>query len=57
MKIFDQTVRSNTEDSILSAIRLDKIAFVFQNFNLLQNLNVLENVELPMKIKVGFWII
>jgi len=51
LKIFDQIVRSKTEDTVLSAIRLEKISFVFQNFNLLQNLNVLENVELPMKIK------
>ena len=51
VKIFDKLIRSNTTDQELSKIRLDKIAFVFQSFNLFPNLNVLENVEIPMKIK------
>ena len=51
VKIFDKLIRSNTTDQELSNIRLDKIAFVFQSFNLFPNLNVLENVEIPMKIK------
>jgi putative ABC transport system ATP-binding protein len=51
VKIFDKVIRSNTTDQELSNIRLDKIAFVFQSFNLFPNLNVLENVEIPMKIK------
>lgn len=50
MKLFDNTIRSNTSDGVLSYIRLKEIAFVFQSFNLLPNMNVVENVELPMKI-------
>ena len=51
VKIFDKLIKSNTTDGVLSDIRLNNIAFVFQSFNLFQNLNVLENVEMPMKIK------
>jgi putative ABC transport system ATP-binding protein len=51
VKIFDKLIKSNTSDKELSNIRLNNIAFVFQSFNLFQNLNVLENVEMPMKIK------
>ena len=51
LKIFDTTIRSKTNDELLSSIRLDKVAFVFQSFNLLPSMNVLENVEIPMKIK------
>ena len=51
VKIFDKLIKSNTTDGELSNIRLNNIAFVFQSFNLFQNLNVLENVEMPMKIK------
>jgi putative ABC transport system ATP-binding protein len=51
IKLFDTLIRSNTSDEILSSIRLDQVAFVFQSFNLLPSLNVVENVELPMKIK------
>ncbi len=51
VKIFDKLIKSNTSDRELSNIRLNNIAFVFQSFNLFQNLNVLENVEMPMKIK------
>ena len=51
VKILDKLIKSNTSDKELSNIRLNNIAFVFQSFNLFQNLNVLENVEMPMKIK------
>ena len=51
IKLFNTIIRSKTEDEVLSAIRLDQVAFVFQSFNLLPSLNVIENVELPMKIK------
>ena len=51
IKIFDKMIKSNTPDKELSNIRLNNILFVFQSFNLFQNLNVLENVEMPMKIK------
>lgn len=41
-------VRYNTKDTDLAAIRLNKVAFVFQSFNLITSLSALENVELPM---------
>jgi len=35
----------------LSAIRLEKIGFVFQTFNLIAPLNALENVMMPMQLQ------
>lgn len=35
----------------LSAIRLEKIGFVFQTFNLIAPLNALENVMIPMQLQ------
>ena len=35
-------------DKELSRIRNKQIGFIFQQYNLIQNLNVLENVELPL---------
>lgn len=34
----------------LAAVRLNKIGFIFQTFNLIQTLTVFENVILPMKL-------
>ena len=51
VKIFEKLIKSDTSDKDLSNIRLNSISFVFQSFNLFQNLNVLENIEMPMKIK------
>jgi putative ABC transport system ATP-binding protein len=39
---------SRIDDDKLSEIRSRKIGFVFQNFNLIQQLTVLENLEVPM---------
>lgn len=39
---------SNVPDDELSEIRSKSIGFVFQNFNLIQQLTVLENLEVPM---------
>ena len=39
---------SNLSDNELSDIRNRKIGFIFQGFNLIQNLTALENVELPL---------
>ena len=36
------------EDSQLSLIRGERIGFVFQSFNLINQLNVIENIEVPM---------
>ena len=39
---------SKLDDDELSLIRGKRIGFVFQNFNLIQQLTVLENLEVPM---------
>jgi putative ABC transport system ATP-binding protein len=39
---------STMEDDVLSEIRSRRIGFIFQNFNLIQQLTVLENLEVPM---------
>jgi len=43
----DQNV-SELEDDQLSLIRGARIGFVFQSFNLINQLNVIENIEVPM---------
>jgi putative ABC transport system ATP-binding protein len=40
---------SSLADRELTAIRLDTIGFIFQQFYLIPTLNAIENVELPMK--------
>lgn len=44
----DGTMIEEAHDMELSAIRNQKIGFVFQNFNLIPRTNSLQNVELPM---------
>ncbi len=44
----DGTLIEQADDWQLSAIRNQKIGFVFQNFNLIPRTNALKNVELPM---------
>jgi putative ABC transport system ATP-binding protein len=39
---------SRLPDDVLSEIRSRRIGFIFQNFNLIQQLTVLENLEVPM---------
>src|SRR5438477_12115298 len=39
---------SQLDDNALSEIRSRRIGFIFQNFNLIQQLTVLENLEVPM---------
>jgi putative ABC transport system ATP-binding protein len=39
---------SRMDDDALSQIRRERIGFIFQSFNLIQQLNVLENIELPL---------
>ena len=41
---------STAHDDMLSKLRLKRIGFVFQTFNLLATFTALENVELPMSI-------
>ncbi len=45
-------VRNSTADKDLASLRLNKLSFVFQTFNLISSLNALENVELPMQLRV-----
>ena len=44
-------VKFSTKDSLLASIRLNKLGFVFQTFNLIGSLTALENVELPMQLR------
>jgi len=46
----DNLLVNNLSDKELARVRLKKIGFVFQNFNLLAPLNVLENVMHPLKL-------
>ena len=39
---------SNMDDDSLSAIRNQRIGFVFQSFNLIEQLSVVENIEIPL---------
>lgn len=41
-------IKYSTKDQLLASIRLNKLGFVFQTFNLIGSLTALENVELPM---------
>ena len=52
VKILDTDIdMAVAKDSFLSEIRLNKLGFVFQTFNLLATFTALENVELPMTIQ------
>ena len=44
-------IKQSTKDSLLASIRLNKLGFVFQTFNLIGSLTALENVELPMQLQ------
>ena len=46
----DNLLVNNLNDKELARVRLNKIGFVFQNFNLLAPLNVLENVMHPLRL-------
>lgn len=46
--ILNGTNVSSLNDDELSAIRNEMIGFIFQSFNLIQNLTAFENVELPL---------
>lgn len=39
---------SRMEDDALSAVRGQRLGFVFQSYNLIQQLTVLENIEIPL---------
>lgn len=50
--IGDQNV-AHLNDDELSAIRAERIGFVFQAYNLIQQLSVLENIEAPLAYRGG----
>ena len=51
LSICGRYITPRTTDAELAAIRLTKLGFVFQTFNLLSNMTALENVTLPMTLK------
>lgn len=50
VSIFGDTMDRSSSDAYLANLRLRRIGFVFQTFNLLATLSAFENVELPMLI-------
>ena len=51
IKLFGNYMRKETKDSEYAKIRLEKIGFVFQSFNLISSMTAIENVELPMLLR------
>ncbi len=45
---FDGVVTSTLSDKALTQLRLEKLGFIFQSFNLVPVLSVFQNVELPL---------
>jgi len=50
LRLFGTDIAPNAKDSFLASLRLAKIGFVFQTFNLLATMSAFENVELPMTL-------
>ncbi len=48
--VIGDTTLSGLDDKQLTALRRDKVGFIFQSFNLLPTLTALENITLPMDI-------
>jgi ABC-type lipoprotein export system ATPase subunit len=46
----DGTLTSKLDDAQLTALRRERIGFIFQSFQLLPTLSVIENVELPLML-------
>jgi putative ABC transport system ATP-binding protein len=48
ISLLGHEIDENSSDEFLARLRLEKIGFVFQTFNLLATMSAFENVELPM---------
>lgn len=46
--LFDRFETSTLDDQAATALRRDRIGFIFQSFNLMPVLNVFENIEFPL---------
>ncbi len=51
--IFDGAITSKLSDKELTTLRLHKLGFIFQSFNLVPVLSVFQNVELPLLLQGG----
>jgi len=50
---FDGVVTSTLSDRALTDLRLQKLGFIFQSFNLVPVLTVFQNIELPLLLRGG----
>ncbi len=50
LEILGQVVNDKSSDAYLADLRLRRIGFVFQTFNLIATMSAFENVELPMTL-------
>jgi putative ABC transport system ATP-binding protein len=51
--VFDGSLTSSLTDAQLTRLRLEKLGFIFQSFNLVPVLTVFQNIELPLLLQGG----